>query len=143
MPDILLELPIRAAPERVFEAVSTPAGLDAWWTLRAEGKPEVGAVYELGFGPGYDWRARVARCEPVRAFELEFVEADADWSGTRVGVELESRGEVTRVRFHHTGWPVANAHFRISCNCWALYLRLLRRFVEHGERIPYDERLDA
>jgi uncharacterized protein YndB with AHSA1/START domain len=143
MPDILLEFPIKATPDRVFEAISTPAGLDAWWTLRAAGKPEAGAVYDLGFGPGYDWRARVTRYEPARAFELEFVEADIDWTGTRVGVELESRGALTRVSFHHTRWPTANAHFRITCNCWALYLRLLRRFVERGEQVPYDERLDA
>lgn len=62
MPDILQDLPIQAPLNRVFDAVSTPAGLDTWWTLASEGIPELGAEYALQFGAGYDWRARVTRC---------------------------------------------------------------------------------
>ena len=78
MPDILLDLPINAPPAAVFAAVSTPEGLDEWWTLESAGIDEPGAEYRLGFGPGYDWRARVTRCEPPNEFELEFTGADAD-----------------------------------------------------------------
>jgi hypothetical protein len=69
--------------------------------------------------------------------------ADADWTGSRVGVRLESHGDVTRVQFRHVGWPENNAHYRTSCHCWALYLRVLRRYLEHGETVPYDVRLDV
>jgi uncharacterized protein YndB with AHSA1/START domain len=143
MADILHDLPIRASIERVFRAVSTAEGLDTWWTLRATGTPHEGAEYELGFGPGYDWRAKVTRCEPNDAFELEIVDADGDWTRTRVGLRLEPRDDGTWVRFSHRGWPSANDHFRVSSNCWALYLRVLRRSLEHGESVPYDARLDA
>jgi hypothetical protein len=27
--------------------------------------------------------------------------------------------------------------------CWAIYLRVLRRWLEHGERVPYEQRLDV
>jgi uncharacterized protein YndB with AHSA1/START domain len=143
MSDILLDFPIKAAPDRVFRAVSTPGGLDRWWTLRSEGKPGPGAEYRLYFGPRYDWRARVTNYTPDAGFELEMIGADADWVGTRVGFLLERRGEATWVRFHHTGWQGANEHYRVSCNCWALYLRILRRYLEHGESVPYEDRLDA
>ena len=53
MHDILQDFPIAADPARVYRAVSEPAGLDEWWTLRSTGKPSVGAPYELDFGPGY------------------------------------------------------------------------------------------
>jgi hypothetical protein len=33
--------------------------------------------------------------------------------------------------------------YRISSNCWAMYLRILRRSLEHGESVPYEKRLDA
>lgn len=143
MADILQEFPIRADRETVFRAVSEPAGLDCWWTKTCTGRARVRQEYELGFGPGYDWRARVTIAKSRREFELEFVHADADWIGSRVGFRLEEAGEATVVRFTHTGWPEPNAHYRISCHCWALYLRLLRRYVEHGEVIAYDDRLDA
>jgi hypothetical protein len=66
-----------------------------------------------------------------------------DWLGTRVGLLLVAEPGVTHVRFHHTGWVEANEHYRISCHCWAMYLRLLRRYVEHGEVVSYADRLDA
>lgn len=143
MADILHDLPIDAPPDRVFHAVSTPEGLDTWWTQRSAGAPQEGAEYELGFGPEYDWRARVTRCVPGREFELEMARSDRDWLGTRVGFRLEPRGYGTWLRFSHTGWPAPNEHYRISCNCWALYLRVLRRSLEHGESVPYEQRLDV
>jgi len=143
MPDILQDLPIKASADRVFRAISAPAGLDAWWTKKSAGNPVQGTEYELWFGHEYDWRARVTRCEPGVAFELELTRADPDWTGTRVGFELEVREGSTGVRFHHTGWPQPNEHYRISCHCWAMYLRVLRRYIEHGETVPYEDRLDV
>jgi hypothetical protein len=124
MVDILLDFPIKAPMDRVFRAVSTPQGLDTWWTKRSAGRPHEGEEYELSFGPDHQ-------------------HADSDWIHTRVGLRLERRGAVTWVRFHHTGWPSASEHFRISCNCWAMYLRVLRRSLEHGESVPYEGRLDV
>ena len=94
-------------------------------------------------GPSTDWRARVSKCMPDVEFELEMTRADADWTGSRVGVRLEGQGDVTRVQFRHVGWPEANGHYRTSCHCWALYLRVLRRYLEYGESVPYDDRLDV
>jgi uncharacterized protein YndB with AHSA1/START domain len=143
MPDILQDFPIRVAPEAVFAAISTARGLDAWWSKAAVGTPRVGASYELGFGDGYDWRASVTECTAPTRFELTMTDADTDWQGTRVGFELRGMASGTQVSFYHVGWPAANEHFRVSCHCWALYLRLLRRYLETGEVVPYERRLEA
>lgn len=141
--DIHFDLPIQAPATRVFEAVSTPAGLDAWWTGRSTGTAKPGETYELWFPPGFEWRAKVSACEPGVRFELEMTRSDPDWNGTRVGFELVPRGATTQLRFHHRGWPSENDHDRGSGCCWALYLRLLRRHVERGETVPYAQRLDV
>jgi uncharacterized protein YndB with AHSA1/START domain len=143
MADIFHHFPIKAPAERVFQAVSAPAGLDQWWTKRSSGRPAPGAEYELWFGPAFDWRAVVSRCAPSAQFELEMTRAPEDWQDTRVGFALSEKDGVTQVRFHHLGWPDANEHFRVSCYCWAMYLRLLRLYVEHGEVVPYEQRLDV
>ncbi len=143
MPDILQDFPIKARPARVFECISTPAGLDQWWTSRSIGQPAQGTRWELDFGPGFLWRAMVTDCEPPRRFELTLDEADADWTGSRVAFELLPSGSGTQLRFSHRGWPSENEHFRVSCHCWAMYLRLLRRHIEFGETVPYEKRLDA
>ena len=143
MPDILHDFWINAPADRVFRAISTPEGLDEWWTQHSAGTPAQGADFQLGFGPGYDWAARVTRAVPGEAFELQMTRADADWDGSRVGFELTGSGGGPQVRFHHAGWPSGNEHYRISTYCWAMYLRILKRYLEHGERVPYDKRLDV
>jgi uncharacterized protein YndB with AHSA1/START domain len=143
MPDIVHDFPVSAPPERVFASLSDPAVLDAWWTLRSSGEPRVGATYELFFGEPYDWRATVTRCEPCTAFELTITKADQDWCDTIVSIDLAPISGGTQVRFAHRGWPEPNAHYRTSSFCWAMYLRLMKRHVETGERVPYNIRLDV
>ena len=143
MPDINHQFPIDAPPEKVFEAVSSPTGLDAWWTLKCDGRPEQGSEYLLYFDPEYEWRSVVSRYMPDNEFELEITEAQEDWLGSRVTFVLERKNDKTEVRFSHTGWPEANDHYKISSFCWAMYLRLLKRYIEFGEIVPYEKRLDA
>lgn len=143
MPDILHSFPIRAAAGKVFDAISTPAGLDSWWTSHAAGKPAEGAEYQLGFGPDYEWRATVSRFVPPTEFELHLTRCDPDWQDTRVRFRLEPDGGLTRVRFEHAGWGEANDHYQVSCYCWAMYLRLLRLYLETGQTVAYEERLEA
>lgn len=139
--DILHDFPIAAAPTRVFEAITTPAGLDQWWTVRSSGTPQPGTEYQLWFGPEYDWRAVVSIARPNQAFELRLTKAMVDWLGTRVGFLLAPTAAGTQLQFYHAGWNGATEHFRISSFCWAMYLRVLRRYLEYGEQVPYDERL--
>ena len=143
MADIFNHFPIKSSAHDVYQAVSTPAGLDSWWTLTSSGQAKDDAEYEFGFGPGFDWRVRVSSCVPDREFEWKFVSADDDWRGTYIGFTFDEHNGVTQVRFHHTGWPESNDHYRVSCYCWPMYLRLLRRYVEHGEVVPYEDRLDV
>ena len=144
MADIIHELTVRSAPARVFHSMATPQGLSQWWTQSSSGKLHEGAEYLLRFGPGYQWRGRVTRYLPDAEFELEIIEAHPDWMSTRVGCDLEPEGrESTRVRFYHCGWPAENQHWRMSCYCWAMYLRIMRRLLEHGETVPYERRLEA
>ena len=143
MPDIFHFFPIKAPIAQVFKAISNPKGLDAWWTKRSAGEPKPGAEYQLYFGPDDDWRATVSRCVPQAEFELQLTQAHQDWQDTQVGFVLEEQDGVTQVRFHHSGWSAANDHYEISCYCWAMYLRLLKRYLENGDVVPYEERLDA
>jgi uncharacterized protein YndB with AHSA1/START domain len=140
MADILHDLTIGVAPAEVFRAISTPAGLDRWWTKRSSGEPRRGQIYELWFSPEHDWRGRVTRCVPNTEFELEVTEADEDWTGTRVGFRLAESGPGTVVSFYHTGWTAPNSHFRQSSYCWATYLRILKHYLEGGEAVAYEDR---
>ncbi len=143
MADILHDFPIAAPATTVFAAISSPAGLAAWWTLGTSGEARVGADYELFFGEEYDWRATVTRCATDRAFALGMTHASDDWLGTTVSFVLEPRGNVTWLHFAHTGWRDASDHFRSTSYCWAMYLRVMKRWIERGEMVAYERRLDG
>jgi uncharacterized protein YndB with AHSA1/START domain len=141
MPDIYHTFSIAASAEKVFAGIATAEGLDQWWTKTSLVPSETGAECLLGFGPPYQWKAVVTKYEPGAAFELQMTQADDDWKHTRVGFLLTPKGNNTEVAFYHTGWPENNAHFRISSYCWAMYLRILSRYVALGEQVPYEKRL--
>jgi uncharacterized protein YndB with AHSA1/START domain len=142
MADIVHEFCVNAAADEVFKVIAEPTGLDQWWTRASTGRVAEGAEYQLDFGPQHLWAAVVTRCEPPRRFELELTRAHEDWLGTRVAFALTPEGaDTTRVTFRHTGWPEPNEHWRVSSYCWAMYLRIMRRYLEHGEVVPYGTRL--
>ena len=143
MADIYHDFPILKSPKEVFEVIGSQKGLGAWWSLTAAGTPGLGEIYELNFGPGYLWQAEVTAYEPHNHFEWTLIDADTDWMNTRVGFHLDGDEERTQVRFYHTGWPEDNDHYKSSSFCWAMYLRILKRYIEFGEFVPYDERLSV
>lgn len=143
MPDILHDLPIHGSLDAVFQGVSTPIGLDRWWTQTSTGETTIDALLTLNFGPGYEWHARVTACEPNTLFEIVLIQAMPDWVHTRVRFELAQRGDSIRLRFAHLGWAEDSDHFRTSSYCWAMYLRLLRRYIEFGEVVAYEDRLNV
>ncbi len=143
MADILYDFQILAPPEKVFEAITSSEGVSAWWSKTTTGNPEEGAVYELDFGPEYQWKARVTKCHVATTFEWEMTECNDEWRETRIGFILDGNETATKIRFHHTGWPEQNAHYRVSSYCWAMYLRILKRYVEFDEFVPYEDRLSV
>jgi hypothetical protein len=143
MADIFHTFPVRASVKNVFAGCCTPVGLNAWWTKNSVGKPVLNEVYNLDFGPQYLWKAIVSRFVADSEFELTITDADADWINTRVGFVVAANKGNTDVEFYHKGWPKNNEHYRISSYCWAMYLRILKRYLEFGELVPYEKRLDV
>ena len=135
-------LPIQAPPSLVFEEISTPEGLNRWWTKNCQGRAELGSIYNLDFGTVV-WQCQVT--DLLKDFELEYTmhQCDEDWLDTQIRFELEAKNEGTMLKFMHMGWPTTNAHYYSSNHCWGLYLRIMRRYLEHQQQTPYEMRLNA
>jgi uncharacterized protein YndB with AHSA1/START domain len=143
MADLFYDLTISAPKDRVFEILATPKGMEYWWTDKSSGIPGIGEEYLLDFGPGFIWKGTVTLFDLGNAFEIQMHDSDPDWDGARIGFQLEDHRSGTELRFYHRGWPSENAHFRISSYCWAMYLRIVKRLLEKGERVPFAKRLDV
>jgi hypothetical protein len=44
MSDIFHDFPVKTTVDRVFQAISTPEGLDCWWTKNSSGQPTKGGA---------------------------------------------------------------------------------------------------
>lgn len=143
MPGIIHRFTSKASPSSLYTAISTPPGVDAWWSQNSKGEAKPGSKWLLDFGAGHSWEAVVRTAQPDHEFELEMTKADADWMGTRIRFRLKSQGDRSQVLFEHSGWAECNEHYYVSNTCWAMYLRILRRYVEYGEFVAYEDRLDA
>jgi uncharacterized protein YndB with AHSA1/START domain len=141
MADIFHYFSINAPHKKVFQCVSTPKGINIWWSKGSNGKPAIGETYGLFFGDDYNWEAVVSKFVPDREFELTMTNADMDWINSKIGFKLTDKNNMTEVHFYHTGWKEDNEHYRISNYCWAMYLRILKRNLEFGEEVPYEDRL--
>ena len=140
MNNILHQFQIKSSREAVFNAFTSPAGLNAWWTLEASGQPVLNETYRFFFGSEYDWRAVVDHVIPGQELTWKITQAMSDWMPTSFGFRLTESGAVTTVHFFHKNWADANDHFAITNYCWGQLLNGLRAYVEHGTIIPFDER---
>jgi uncharacterized protein YndB with AHSA1/START domain len=140
MSTIFHDLYIEAPASKVFKGISSPELLDEWWTNKCKGDVALGREYQLYFTPEYIWQATVTKYNPAKEFELTVHDSHIDWDGTKVGFMVQEKGEHTKLQFYHSDWKEINEHFRVSSYCWATYLRILKRFLEKGERVPYDQR---
>lgn len=140
MADILHNVYIKESPENVFKAISTGEEIQKWWTKRSTGTPVKGNIYELYFSDEYDWAAELIDIEENVKCKWKVITADEDWTNTVFGFHLSEQADRTLVEFYHKDWRETNEHFRRSSYCWAMYIRLLKDYVEEGNITLFDQR---
>jgi uncharacterized protein YndB with AHSA1/START domain len=143
--EILHGVDIMAAPETVFDAITTSKGEAGFWTADSSAEPVVGSVARFGF-PGTDMvvRMEVQELETGRRVVWSCQGEFPYWEGTTITWELEppppDAGTAgTRLVFRHSGfsdeyagWIYASVNFT-----WGQVIGRLRAYAETGEPQPY------
>ncbi|MER6450699.1 SRPBCC domain-containing protein [Streptomyces venezuelae] len=135
MVDILHRVGVTAAPEKVYEALTTVEGLAAWWTTDTSGDGD--GVLEFRFGDLGGFDMKVLELRPDARVLWEVVDGPPEWIGTTVSFDLTREGEWTIITFAHAGWrePV---EFMNHCSTkWAIFLMSLKSLVETGSGAPH------
>ncbi len=158
MQTIRHEVWIKAKKERVFDAIATREGLDAWWGKALNAEPKLDYVVEFDHGLGEPLRMKIIDVAPGESVAWkclsEFSEPGnpaAEWQGHELRFELhtghdDSNSEWLRerlgiddepysvLRFSHAGWK-SDARWFAFCNAaWGATLEGLRLHCESGER---------
>jgi uncharacterized protein YndB with AHSA1/START domain len=128
---------INASREKVFQSISTIAGLAGWWTEQTSGDPSVNGVIEFRFGPQWFNKMKVKEIQPNKSVTWECVGGADEWMGTIFTFSLDENEGKTRVRFEQAGWAAAT-DFYAQCNfSWGRYMESLRKLCETGKGEPF------
>ena len=147
--DIVHRIGIRTSPARVYAALSTIAGLAAWWTTDVSGTSAVGErvtfAFRLPSGELKGAMVMLVREQDASSRVLwECVEGPQEWVGTTIGFDLLDEDGQTTVKFAHRGWR-EEVDFAAHCSMkWAVFLLSLRDYVERGvgQPSPHDIKID-
>lgn len=122
-----------AAPQQVYDALTTVDGLAAWWTGDTK---EHDGVLQFRFPPVGGFDMQVVQAQPAERVTWRVVDGPEEWIGTTIDWKLHRDGDYTIVLFEHLGWkePV---EFMYHCSTkWASYLLSLKSLVETGQGAP-------
>ncbi len=133
---------VAAPPEKVYDAVATSDGLDAWFTAgaRVDARPNGRILFRWkDWGPdritGEDGGPVLEARRPSR-FVFQW-RPDQPSYATTVEIDFEARagGTVLRVREHGYEDTPSGRRKMLECACgWGEALTLLKFYVEHGIR---------
>lgn len=133
---------VRAEPERVYDALTTAAGLDGWFTTGARVDARPGGEIRFrwcGWGPDEITDEDGGPVLEARRPERFVFQWRPDRSGVPTTVEIDfepaAGGTVIRLREH--GYQNTPAGRRQILDCaagWGEALTLLKFYVEHGIR---------
>ncbi|MES2811101.1 MAG: SRPBCC domain-containing protein [Bacteroidota bacterium] len=141
MHTIYHDFSINNSINNVFDTVSTPYGLDNWWTNRSSGKQEIGSVFNLYFTDEYNWFAEISILKHNTQVEFKMTKSMEEWLPTSFGFILkEEKPGVTTVQFYHKDWAEISKEFRVASFCWADLLRQMKQYLEKGIITPFNER---
>ncbi|HVO00671.1 MAG TPA: SRPBCC domain-containing protein [Candidatus Cybelea sp.] len=143
MPDIVHLIRIKAAPARVYEALTTADGIAGWWTRDVTLDGAVGGIGAFQFyGCTSMTRVRIDTLEPERRVAWTVLNSDAPggWDDTTIAFTLRRDGEETVLSLAHRGFASESEGFALVSTGWAYYLVSLQHLLERGAGKPQQEK---
>ena len=127
-----------AAPDVVYNAVTTTAGLTQWWSA-ASGSGGMGGELVFTFGSAKKIMDVIAADRPthVRWF-VRVCEPLPEWVGTHIDFVITADNDSESVlHFTHEGLTPQLDCFDTCNNAWGVFLNSLVAYVETGRGQPY------
>ncbi len=137
MADLRHIVSIQAAPEKVYAAVATEAGMRSWWTADTRMDEKAGGRAEFGFDKRQvTFRMTIDKLEPGRRVVMRCHGDPPEWNGTMLSWDIIKGDDVTTLVFVHGGWREIT-DFCSSCNSmWGNLMYRLKDAIEGRGRGP-------
>lgn len=138
MPDMHHQIQIAAPPEKVFEALTTQAGLQSWWTSDTVTEPRPGGSAQFGFhNRSVIFRMHIQELTPSKKVVWECLGDDEAWKGTRLTWDLSADDGATVLHFAHANWRSGEGYFAVCNSTWGELMYRLKNYVEGRNPGPH------
>ena len=135
--DIVHEIDIHTTAQEAYAALTTQAGLAAWYTAQSKAEPKVGAIVQFKFGISTTLTFRVDKLTPGRLVVWSGVDVPEEWKRTPIIFEIEDDDDGILLRFRQTGFDPGYAAYAGFNYCWAQYVRSIKLLLEAGTGEPF------
>ena len=120
----------------VYQALTTQAGLQSWFTPHIEGQVSEGHEVNMSFSGREPFRWRMSALKPAAHVHWDCLEGPGSAKGTSVTYKLSGQGGQTVLECDHDGWP-ENHEALATCNTlWGILMGRLKEYVETGKANP-------
>jgi len=140
--DFHVSILVDKTPAEAFQCINT---VTQWWTENLEGSSaELGDEFSVHFGDVHYSKQKIVESIPGRKIiwlvtesRLNFLQNKEEWNGTRIGFEISTQAEKTRVDFRHIGLMPDIECFGACSNAWSQYIQQsLLKFINTGKGEP-------
>jgi uncharacterized protein YndB with AHSA1/START domain len=135
--DIVHEIDIATSPERLYEALTTQAGLSGWYTPETTAAADVGAMIEFKFSTLTTLSFRVETLEPGRRVVWTGVQVPNEWKTTPITFDIRRDGDSVILIFRQEGFASEYKSYGGFGYCWGQYIRSLKLLLETGTGEPF------
>lgn len=137
---------IAASPAAAHAALTTIAGLRAWWTEECEGTAAPGGTIHFRFG-SVEKDMQVTRSEPgevrwvcTRAhLDVPSLSRKDEWVGTEMVFSLSAgvAPGTVKLQFEHIGLVPSVECYAMCTSGWQHFLASLKQYLETGTGFPH------
>ena len=138
MTDYTKTIRVQATPDALFDAVTTPAGLTAWWAT-ATGSGDTDGELQFFMSAPEPLRVHVDLATRPTSVQWTVTECtfEPDWVGTRPTFTIVPvDGATCELRFRHHGLTGALDCIDDCSRGWDFFTESLREYVEAGRGMP-------
>ena len=140
--DLIHRIGIAAPAEKIYRALTTEEGIQAWWTTDVKLDTHAGGKAVFGF---FDhstfFQMRIEQLTPPALVRWQCDGGSSpDWVGTTLEFILESRdggNDEVLLKFCHGGWIRGGDHCYHCNTTWGHLLVSLKDYAERGVKNPY------
>lgn len=133
---------VNATKEKIFNAISTPQGLQKWWSTNANGIVKEGETLSLIFNELTTLNFKYQEIKPNRKLILTCFDSFKSWNKTQLVFELEEKeGQIFLTLIHGKINEDDIESLTYFSSKWTIYLLSLKQLLETGKGTPYPNEL--